>query len=387
MAFEFFKRLFSGGDKPEAVTAEEFFDLYSDTYIRELAFHACVSFIANAVSKCEFKTYREGQPVKGPEYYLWNVEPNQNQCSSAFFHSLLLRLYRDNEALVVEHNSRLYVADSYDREEYTLYPDLFRQVTVGSFTFSRTFGGDEVMYFRLNDQDVNRILRGLYTSYSKLITYGMKAYQQSRGTKGTLELDMTMRGTKDFNDRFNAIRNEDFRKFVEADNGILPLFKGMKFQELAHKTYTSDTTRDIRALIDDVTDFTARGFGIPAQIVNGTVQDVDSAVEQALTFCVDPLADMLQEEINRKRYGRDAYLKGNYIAIDTGAIKHVNVLDVAADVDKLVSSGVMCVNDVRGILGMPLINEPWAWAHFMTKNYADIEKLLEAMKGGETKDE
>ena len=58
MAFEFFKRLFSGGDKTEAVTAEEFFDLYSDTYIRELAFHACVSFIANAVSKCEFKTYR-----------------------------------------------------------------------------------------------------------------------------------------------------------------------------------------------------------------------------------------------------------------------------------------------------------------------------------------
>lgn len=366
------------------MTVEKFFDLYSDTYIRELAFHACANFVANSISKCEFKTFRRGEEFKGPEYYLWNVEPNQNQSSSVFLHKLIFRLYRHNEALVVENGGRLYVADSYERVPYALYPDLFRQVTVGDFTFGRTFEGGEVLFFRLNDQNVNRVLQGLYESYSKLITYGMKFYQRSRGTKGTLEIDTALTGNKEYKDRYNAIRNEEFRKFVEAENGVLPLFKGMKFDELTHKTYSNDSTRDIRALIDDVTDFNARGFGIPSQIVNGTVQDVDSATDQALTFCIDPLADLLQEEINRKRYGQAAFLAGSFVRIDTSAMKHVDLLDVAAGVDKLVSSGVTCVNEIRGVLGMPLINEPWAWKHFITKNYEEIEKIMNAMEGGET---
>ena len=56
-------------------------------------------------------------------------------------------------------------------------------------------------------------------------------------------------------------------------------------------------------MIDDVVDFTARGFGIPPALLNGSVQDVSSATEQLLTFFADPLADMLEEEMVRQRYG------------------------------------------------------------------------------------
>lgn len=382
MAFEFFKKLFGKGE-PLKVTEEEFFDLYTDTYIRELAFHSCVNFVANAISKCEFRTFRRGELFRGPEYYLWNVEPNQNQSSSAFIHKLIFALYRANEALVIESGGKLYLADSYEREQYALYPDVFRGVTVGDFTFSRSFSGADVLFFKLNDHNINQVLQGLYESYSKLIAYGMKSYQRSRGVKGTLEIDAAMSGNKEYNDRYQAIRNEDFRKFIEAENAVLPIYKGMKFEELAHKTYSNDSTRDIRALIDDVTDFNARAFGIPAQIVNGSVQDVNSATQQALTFCIDPLADFIQEEINRKRYGREAYLKGTCLRIDTSAMRHIDLMDVAAGVDKLVSSGVTCVNEIRGVLGMPLINEPWAWKHFMTKNYSELDELLKAAEGGE----
>ena len=385
MAFEFFKRFLSGGKgATQAVTASEFFDLYSDTYIRELAFLACVNFTANALSKCEFKTFSGGKELKGNEYYLWNVEPNQNQNSSMFLHKLVHHLYRDNEALVVENAGRLYVADSYDRTEYTLYDDVFRQVTVGDLTFSRSFAAGDVLFFQLSDENVARVVRGLYQSYGKRLAYGMNAYQRSRGTKGTLELEMQSSGNKEYKDHYNAIRNEEFRKFAEADNGVLPLYKGMTFTELSHKTYSSDTTRDIRSMIDDVTDFTARGFGIPPPLLNGSVQDVSSATDQALTFCIDPLADNLQEEITRKRYGRSGYLRGNFLRIDTSSMKHIDLLDVSAGVDKLIGSGVVCVNDLRGLLGLPLIMEPWAWEHVMTKNYATLAELLRSMEGGET---
>ena len=60
-------------------------------------------------------------------------------------------------------------------------------------------------------------------------------------------------------------------------------------------------------------------------------------------------------------------------------IKYIDVFDVATSVDKLISSGAFCVNDIRVRLGMDTIDEPWAWQHWMTKNYAPTEELLEGV--------
>lgn len=385
MAFHFWKWLTGKtGEEPKPVTEGEFFDLATDLYIRELAFQSCVNLAGNALSKCEFKTFEGDVEKKGAEYYLWNIEPNQNQNSTAFLHKLVHQLYNTRTALVVDQGGKLYVADSYVRREYALYEDIFEQVTVGDFTFGRTFSQSEVLFFELTQENMRRITNGLYLSYGKLIAYGMKGYQKSRGEKGTMSLDVQMMSNADFRKRYEAIQNADFRRFAEAENAILPVYKGMDYTALSSKTYSADSTRDIRSMIDDVTDFTARGFGIPPALLNGSVQDVSSATDQLLTFCVDPLADNIQEEINRKRYGKAGYLRGDYLRVDTSAIKHIDLLSSSGNIDKLVSSGVVCINDIRGLLGQPLINEPWAWKHFITKNYATVEELLKALEGGET---
>ena len=113
MAFRFFKWLLRSRDAPEPSTAAEVFDLFADCYIRELAFQSCVNLTANAVSKCEVKTFLGGREVRDREYYLWNAGPNQNQSAAAFWHKLVYMLYRDRAALVVENGGRLYVADSW----------------------------------------------------------------------------------------------------------------------------------------------------------------------------------------------------------------------------------------------------------------------------------
>jgi len=213
----------------------------------------------------------------------------------------------------------------------------------------------------------------------------MKGYSKSRGEKGTLELDATAAGDAKANAAYEALKNNGFKTFADAENAMMPLYKGMKYTSTSQKTYNSDTTRDIRAMIDDVTDFTARAFGIPPPLLNGSVQDVASATDQLLTFCIDPLVDNLAEEMNRKRFGMNGVLKGSYLQIDTGSIKHIDLLAQAANIDKLVCSGVECVNDIRAILGQPIINEPWAWKHFMTKNYETVAELLADFNGGEKK--
>lgn len=363
---------------------DEYTELVCDIYIREMAFWSAVNLVANAVSKCEFKTYLNGEETKGKEYYLWNIEPNRNQNSSVFLHKLIAKLYRNNECLVVEHNGQLLVADDFVRTPYALYDDKFTQVQVEGFTFQKTFYQQDVLYYKLSECNIRKLINGLYDSYSKLIMYSMKAYQRSRGTKGIFKYNtMPVAGTPQ-REAFDKLVNEKIGKWLTGDNAALPLGEGQEWKELQHKTYSSESTRDIRAQIDDVFDFTAKAFGIHPALLRGDTQDTSKAVDQLLTFCVDPLVDMLSEENNRKRNGYEGFSRGTYMKIDTKSIKHVDLLSVATAIDKLIGSGSFSINDIRKAVGDEPINEDWANQHFITKNYETIESALKALEGGET---
>lgn len=360
----------------------EYAELVADIYIREMAFWSAVNLVANAVSKCEFKTFVNGKEAKAREYYLWNLEPNRNQNSSAFLHKLIAQLYRKNECLVIEQNGQLLVADDFVRTSYALYDDKFTQVTVEDFTFQKTLYQPDVLYFKLSECDMRRVTAGLYESYSKLIQYSMKAYRRSRGTKGIFKYEtVPVAGTAE-RTTFDSLINDKISKWLSGDNAALPLGRGQEWKELTQKTYSSESTRDIRAQIDDVSDFTAKAFGIPPALLRGDVQDTSKAVDQLLTFCIDPLTDMLQEEINRKRSGYAGFNAGTYVQIDTKQIKHVDLLSVSTAIDKLIASGAFCINDIRELVGEQPINEEWANQHFMTKNYATVADLLAALGEG-----
>ena len=361
---------------------DEYQLLYSNVYVRELAFWSAVNMIANAVSKCEFKTFKDDKETKGAEYYLWNIKPNQNQNSSGFIHQWIATLFRHNECLIVEQNGQLLIADDFQRKEYALYESVFSNVTVRDFTFNQTFTQSEVLYWRLTEKDMHKVTAAIYESYSKLLGYSMNCYQKSRGTKGIFSYEtLPVTGSKE-ETAFNDLVSTKFKQFMSSGDAILPLGKGQSYTDVSSKTYSNETTRDIRALIDDVSDFTAKAFGIPPALLRGDVQGTSDALNNFLTFCIDPLVDMLQEEIIGKRYGQAEFAKGNYLKIDTKAIKHVDLLSVSTAIDKLISSGAFSVNDIRKLCGETVINEPWADKHFMTKNYAPAGELLAAMEGG-----
>ncbi len=362
---------------------DEYTSLVGDIYIREMAFWSAVNLVANAISKCEFKTYLNGNEVKGREYYLWNIEPNKNQNSSVFLHKLISKLFRDNECLVIEQNGQLLVADSFSRKAYALYEDVFTQVKVEDFIFNRSFTQSEVLYFKLNEENIRKLVNGLYESYSKLIEYSMKAYKKSRGTKGIFKYETLPVAGSDERKAFDALINEKIKKWLDGDNAALPLGRGLEWKELQHKTYTNESTRDIRAQVDDIFDFTARALNIPPALLKGDVQDTSKAIDQLLTFCIDPLIDMLSEETNRKRNGYTGFIQKTYLKIDTKSIKHVDLLNVATAIDKLIGSGAFCINDIRKAVGDEPIDEPWANQHFITKNYETVENALTALEGGE----
>lgn len=386
------KRLFKSRETPETekvtsieITDQQVRDAATEICLRELAFWTCVGKIANALTKCEFRTFCEGKEVFGDEYYAWNYEPNRNQNKAEFLSKAMEKLYRENELLIVESNDgQLLVADSFDVTLNTLYGDTYSNVMVDDYQFSRSFRSKDVLHWKLNNRNVNKIIHGLYSSYSKLIDYSAQSYLKSRGSRGILNISAMAQSDKLFEEKLQKLMNKYFKSFFSSSNAVLPLFEGYKYEDLGSKTYSEGTSRDIKNQYDDIFDFTARGFSMPPSLVKGDVQDTSKAVEEMLTFCLDPLAEMLQQEINRKRMGKSEVQKGTRLQINTMRVKHIDMFDIATPADKLISSGIYTVNMLLRAMGEPQLSEEWADQHFITKNYSTIQEFLEeqSKKGG-----
>ncbi|MBV7273103.1 phage portal protein [Clostridiaceae bacterium UIB06] len=194
--------------------------------IEAFAILSAINFIASAVSKCEFKTYINNKEVKGDEYYLWNIEPNKNQNSSQFIQEFISKLLYDNECLVIEINGQLIVADSFYQNEYATLENFFTNVTKGTMNFNRSFKMSEVMYFKLENEDSRALLSNLLKGYNNLLNMPIDKYKRSGGRKGILDIEATASGNPKFQERFDDLMNNRFKKYFEAENAVLPLHRG-----------------------------------------------------------------------------------------------------------------------------------------------------------------
>lgn len=71
--------------------------------------------------------------------------------------------------------------------------------------------------------------------------------------------------------------------------------------------------------------------------------------------------------------------KGNYLKIDTTAVMHIDVFDIAEKIDKLIASGMYCVDELRQKLGDAELGTEESQMHFITKNYTELSEV--SMKG------
>ena len=106
-----------------------------------------------------------------------------------------------------------------------------------------------------------------------------------------------------------------------------------------------------------------------------------------LTFCIEPIADMISEEITRKRYSFAEWKKGNYVEVDTSCINYVDIVDCADKGDKAISSGVTSIDELRPRFRLKQLDTEFSKAHFITKNYELAENMLKGLESKEVKED
>lgn len=357
---------------------------------RSLAFEMCVQRIAKAVSKCEFRVYQRGKEKKDAWFYAFNVRPNCNETATEFWTKFIHRLYYHDEVLIIRQESekrglQLFVADSYTLDENNvMQPQVFSNVQIGQMALNRTYSMDEVFFFRNHNGQTRRLLDETLGLTLSLMVSAAKSYRRANGSKWALEIGRVMENKDNRDEDFREKQQQKLKSFLDSEDAMWLSTKGTELKQL-QTGGTAKDTRDIKALLDDTIELTCKAFLMPTNIMTGQVTDTSKAVDDFLTFCLDSVVELIQDGLNAKRYDMEEFLKGDHIRINTQSIKHIDVLDMATSVDKLLSSGVFCINDIMRILGNEPIQEEWANQHFMTKNYSTIDDLLNALTKEEQK--
>ena len=383
MAFHFFDflRKQDGTAETVEVAVKELLDAAEDLKVRKMCFQICVNLIANAIGRCEFRTYRGGKEIKEDEYYLWNVEPNVNQNSTMFLHKLAAKVCEDNEGLIVtvgtrNHKEMLAVADSFDRPKlYPVKQNEYKNVRIGEMTYDKTFRENDVIHLQLNHLNLSPVTDEISKSFARLYDRAKRAYEWSQGQHWKVHVSQLQQNQEGWLENFGKMITDQVKPFLESSGAVLPEFDGYVFENVgATPGKNAMDTRDIRKLIDDIFEFTARQFQIPMVMIGGQVEATADANTRFLTNCIDPFADQIQEEINRKRYGLDGWKAGNYLRVDTSSIQHFDLFDAATAIEKLLGTGYS-PNEIRSAANQGTIDEPWANAHYITKNIGQVGEV------------
>lgn len=240
--------------------------LAGDILYKELAIQASISLITNSIVRSEFLTFVKGKEHVDINYYMLNVQANQNTSSSKFWSGVVKKLIYESECLVIMQDDMLYIADSFQKRESAFIENVYKDIVIKNYNLDNIYTESQVLHFEWHDDQVMQIINNLNDDYSKLIQASSKGFKRGKGKKGSLEIPASYPQTPEGNAELQDLMDNKFKKYFEAEgDALVPLTNGIKYNERGSEkgSQSSDSSREIRGFVDDIFDFVAMGLRIP----------------------------------------------------------------------------------------------------------------------------
>ena len=381
----------TGQDPAQIATEREALATASYKY---LAVNSCINFIASVISLATFKTFNNGKEVLSEESYRFNVEPNQNTSSTAFWRRVIEKLVADNECLIVKIKSganrgEYHVAESYDRIENSMRPNEYRNVKVGRerpYALNDTFYESDVFFLQWNNLGISTYVDGVYSELAQMIGAAKDNYLRLSATKVLIKQDASMKATAEFQQALKDLVNNNLKDFLEpGKSNALPLGKGVNYEDVSRTSNgtSNNAATEIKTLMQEGISLTAMAFQISPKLLIGDIAGIDDAWRLTMTQCIKPIVNIISDEINRKLYGRKQYLAGRRLFIDVSTVAYTDLKDVANALEVLTRIGANTMDDNMRILGREPVGGELGERRLITKNYVGIEWLdSDEAKGG-----
>lgn len=386
---DFLDKIFGGKDEVTLKTCSV--DESNDIYYKTLIAEASVNLITKTISRAEFQTFENGKETKKLNYYILNVEANKNKSASLFWRETIEKLLKKGEALILLQDNQMFLADSFTRNEFAFIENTYTNIAIGDYTLSDTKKESEVLYLKDNNSTISNAINGICNDYTKLINSSVKGYQNSKARKGKLKIPTNLPKTLQEEGKLQDHIQTTMADFMDpSKDAVYPETSGFEYTEVAESkgSKSNDSGRETKNFIDDVFDFMAISYGIPPSLLKGDTVDTKDAVNNFLTFCINPLAKLITDEINRKMYGYKLYKERTYAKLDTSNIKTVDLKDIANSIDLLNRNGALTIDDILRALGKEPIGGDIGAMRFITRNLEVLDKVAEdgqvsSFKGGD----
>lgn len=174
-----------------------------------------------------------------------------------------------------------------------------------------------------------------------------------------------------------------FKSFFDAENSVLPLWNNMRYTAVSSVGKTSNVSEvnDFSLMLDEALKRSAQVYCVPPALMKGDVAGIKEVLDLMLTVCIDPIAKLISDSHTAKIYTPKDVITGSYMFVDTSNVKHMDIFEMAANVDKLIACGLYSLNELRKKLREEKIHEKWADKHFITKNYQEMSGVQEVNNG------
>lgn len=345
--------------------------------LSKLAIEKAIMMIAKAIAKSDILIQTESKEKNKKEYRL-NVQPNDHECGTMFWTEVVKQLLTEQEALIIPLNSKYYRATSWSHTNEVMLKRNYKDVTLScggeNLTIFSTFQSDEVIHLRYDNARIRLYLQNVVGQFDKTVDSINAMMQLSSRPRFKLKL-----GTNALSFREKQADGTD--KVMTKDQYVLKIKKLLTSDTLEVLTEqenasveqlqinTTVKAEELAKMALQINNEVANAFDIPEAVFNGNITEKSDATNEFITYAVSPVAEVINDTLTAYVVGEDDYCsKNEKVMVWLARFKHVDVVDSAVNLDKLRGIGFH-LDEIRGMVGYPLLNTEFSTERALTKNY------------------
>lgn len=347
--------------------------------LSELAIEKAVGMIAKAIAKSEFIVERNHVRTKDDVYWLLNIQPNPNETATDFWISAIRKLLLETECVICLVNGNMYIVDSYTINDVVMLPQTYSNIVITSnektLTLRYPFQGNNIIHLKARNEKIKGYLKKVLNLYNNIASAVSAAKKIESTPKFSLDIEgaapLIRTKNPDGTDKTLTIDQyrESVKKLLESDDiEIITNRSGLSLSQI--KIDINANSEDIVKMAKEIFTECALAFDIPKAVFLGEITEKADSTNEFITYAVDWIVEMLNDSLNAKFVGKEDYLKGEKIWVDMSKYKHVDIIESAANLDKLRSIGFN-FDEVRTMVGWEELGTDFSQERVITKNYTD----------------
>lgn len=347
--------------------------------LSRLAIEKAMLMIAKAIAKSDILIQTESKDKRKQEYRL-NIQPNDHECGTVFWTEVVKQLLTEQEVLIIPLGGKYYRASAWESDTNVLMERTYSHITLTcdrcNYALFKSFRTSEVIHLKYDNAKIKLYLQNVVGQYDKTLDSVNAMMRLSAQPRYKLKLGTSALSFREKQaDGTDKVMTKDqyvskIKNLLEADElSVLTESDNVSVDQM--QINTSVKAEELSKMAQQINNEVANAFDIPEAVFNGNITEKSDATNEFITYAVGPVAEVINDTLTAYIVGEDDYCtKNEKVMVWLARFKHVDVVDSATNLDKLRGIG-FSYDELREMVGYPLLNTEFSQARALTKNYEE----------------